>query len=350
MMNTQFADLIATGMVQVYIDNILIATVDDPTVHRPMVSKVLDRLQEMDMYLKPSKCYFEVHKIEFLGMILENGTVTMDPVKVAGVAKWKEPKNVKDIHKFLGFCNFYHRFIRGFSQIAKPLNNLLKKGVKWAWEKAEQDTFDKLKKQVTEEPVLMQLDQKKQFEIEVDASNYAIGAVLMQKGEKDILHPVAFFSKTMNDTQRNYDVYNRELLALVEMFRHWRHYLHSVAHKVKVHTDHANLLYWKNPGDHNRHVACWHRELMDYNFELVHISGKKNGRADALSRCPDYNMGEEDNKQLAVLPPKFFARAYARVTGSEGADPNSPGFLAAMGISPETREGCPGYQLVQNLV
>jgi hypothetical protein len=110
----------------------------------------------MDMYLKPSKCYFEVHKIEFLGMILENGTVTMDPVKVAGVAEWKEPKNVKDICKFLGFCNFYRRFIRGFSQIAKPLNNLLKKGVKWAWEEAEQRAFNKLKKQVTEEPVLMQ--------------------------------------------------------------------------------------------------------------------------------------------------------------------------------------------------
>jgi hypothetical protein len=152
MMNTQFADLIATGMVQVYIDDILIATADDPTVHRPMVCKVLDRLQEMDMYLKPSKCYFEVHKIEFLGMILENGTVTMDPVKVAGVTEWKEPKNVKDIHKFLGFCNFYRRFIRGFLQIAKPLNNLLKKGVKWAWEEAEQEAFDKLKKQVTEEP------------------------------------------------------------------------------------------------------------------------------------------------------------------------------------------------------
>jgi hypothetical protein len=194
-MNTQFADLIATGMVQVYINDILIAMVDDPMVHRPMVCKVLDRLQEMDMYLKPSKCYFEVHKIKFLGMILENGTVTMDPIKVAGVAKWKEPKNVRDVWKFLGFCNFYRCFIRDFSQIAKPLNNLLKKGTKWTWEKVKQDTFDRLKRQVTEEPVLMQPNQKKQFEIEVDASNYAIGVVLMQKSDKNILHPVAFFSK-----------------------------------------------------------------------------------------------------------------------------------------------------------
>jgi hypothetical protein len=243
-------------------------------------------------------------------------------------------------------CNFYRRFIRGFSQIAKPLNNLLKKGTKWTWEKVEQGAFDKLKRQVTEEPVLVQPDQKKQFEIEVDASNYAIGTVLMQKGNKNILHPVAFFSKTMNDAQRNYDVYNHELLALVETFRHWRHYLHSAAHQIKVHTDHANLLYWKNPGNHNRRVARWHAELMDYNFELIHISGKKNGRADALSRRPDYNMGEHNNKQLVVLPPKFFADTYARVTGSEEADPNSPGFLAAMGINC----GRPGYQSVQNLV
>jgi hypothetical protein len=346
MMNTQFADLITTGKVQVYINDILIATEDNPAVHRPMVCKVLDRLQEMDMYLKPSKCHFEVHKIEFLGMILENGTVTMDPIKVAGVAEWKEPKNVRDVQKFLGFCNFYRRFIRGFSQIAKPLNNLLKKGAKWTWEKVEQDDFDKLKRQVTEEPVLVQPNQRKQFEIEVDASNYAIGTVLMQKDDKNTLHPVAFFSKTMNNVQRNYDVYNRKLLALVETFRHWRHYLHSAVHQIKVHTDHANLLYWKNPGDHNRRVARWHAELMDYNFELIHISGKKNGHADALSRRPDYNMGEHDNKQLVVLPPKFFADTYARVTGSEEADPNSPGFLAAMGINC----GRPGYQSVQNLV
>ena len=87
MMNTQFTDLITTGMVQVYINNILIMTVNDPKVHRPMVCKVLQHLEDMDMYLKPSKCYFEVHKIKFLGMILENGTVTMDPVKVAGIAE-----------------------------------------------------------------------------------------------------------------------------------------------------------------------------------------------------------------------------------------------------------------------
>jgi hypothetical protein len=277
MMNTQFVDIIATGQVIIYMDDILIATHDNREEHWKIVHQVLERLLELDLYLKPAKCTFETKKIEFLGVILENGTVTMDPVKVAGVEEWKEPKTVKDIRKFLGFCNFYRCFIRGFSQIAKPLNNLLKKGATWTFGNTEKAAFEKLKKLICEEPVLIQPDQTKPFEVEVDASNYAVGAVLMQQDEKKVLHPVAFFSKTMNEAQRNYDVYNHELLGLRKMFRHWRHYLHQAAHKVKVHTDHANLLFWKNPGDHNRRVARWHAELMDYDFELVHIAGAKNG-------------------------------------------------------------------------
>jgi hypothetical protein len=311
MMNTQFVDIIATGQVIIYMDDILIATRDNKEEHQKIVHQVLGRLQELDLYLKPAKCTFKTKKIEFLGVILKNGTITMDPIKVAGVEEWKEPKTVKDIRKFLGFCNFYRCFIRGFSQIAKPLNNLLKKGAIWTFENAEKAVFKELKKLICEEPVLIQPDQTKPFEVEVDTSNYAIGAVLMQRDEKNVLHPVAFFSKTMNEAQRNYDVYNHELLGLCKMFRHWRHYLHQAAHKVKVHTDHANLLFWKNPGDHNRRVARWHVELMDYDFELVHIVGAKNRCADVLSRCPDYNQGEEDNKKLVVIPEGFFQRAYS---------------------------------------
>ena len=263
-------------------------------------------MAKLDLYLKPSKCQFEVRKIEFLGVVLEGGTIMMDPIKVAGVQDWKALKTVKDIHTFLGFCNFYCHFICRFSEIAKPLNNLLKKGAKWLWGTNEQGAFEKLKRQICEEPVLLQPDQKKPFKVEVDASNYTCGTVLMQQDDKNILHPVAFFSKTMNEAQQNYDVYNHKLLALVEMLRQWRHYLHQAMHKVKVHTDHANLLFWKNPRDHNRRVAQWHAELMEYDFKLVHISGKKNGQADTLSQCPDYDQGDNDNKNLVILPPKFF--------------------------------------------
>jgi hypothetical protein len=111
MMNTQFVNIIATRHVIIYMDNILIAMHDNRDEHRKIVHQVLKRLMELDLYLKPAKCIFETKKIEFLGVILKNGTVTMDPVKVAGVEEWKEPKTVKDIRKFLGFCNFYRRFI-----------------------------------------------------------------------------------------------------------------------------------------------------------------------------------------------------------------------------------------------
>ena len=158
----------------------------------------------------------------------------------------------------------------------------------------------------------------------MDASNYAIGAVLIQRDDKNIAHPVAFFSRTLNEAQRNYDIYNRELLALVETCRHWRQYLHQPAHTVEIHTDHANLLYWKNPGEHNRRVARWHAELMEYDFKLSHLAGKKNGRADALSRWPDYDTGEEDNKQLVVLPERLFVKTHARLAGTEEANPEDP--------------------------
>jgi len=208
MMNTQFADIIATGQVIIYMDDILVATRDNKEEHWEMVNRVLERLVKLDLYLKPGKCQFEVRRIEFLGVILEDGTVTMDPIKITGMKDWKIPRNVKEVRQVLGFWNFYRRFIKGFSHIAKPLNNLLKKGVQWTWREAEQEAFDKLKQIICEEPVLIQPDQTKPFKVEVDASNYAIGAVLMQRDNKNILHPVAYFSKTMNDVQRNYDVYN----------------------------------------------------------------------------------------------------------------------------------------------
>ena len=132
------------------------------------------------------------------------------------------------------------------------------------------------------EPVLFQLDQTKPFKVKVDASNYAMGDVLMQWDEKNILHPIAFFSKLINEAQHNYDIYNKELLELWEMLRHWCQYLYQPQHKVWIYTDHTNLLFWKNPGEHNKRVVQWHAELMEYDFKLVHISRARNGHTDAL--------------------------------------------------------------------
>jgi hypothetical protein len=149
--------------------------------------------------------------------------------------------------------------------------------------------------------VLAQLQLDQQFEVEVDASGFAFGAVLSQKkdGKK---HPIAFYSAAATKAERNYDIYDLELLAIVKACRNWRPYLAGSPHKVVIYTDHANLQYWCQPHKISRRIAREVLELSEFDIELRHIPGKSNGRADALSRHPDYDQGEHDNKNITVLP------------------------------------------------
>ncbi len=126
---------------------------------------------------------------------------------------------------FLGFCNFYRAFIRGFANIARPLNQLTRKDVEWTWETKEQQAFDDLRRRVTEEPVLKQPELDKPFELEVDASGFAVGAVLLQRGEDNKRHPIGYYSATLIEAERNYDIYDLELLAIVKALRNWRPFL-----------------------------------------------------------------------------------------------------------------------------
>jgi hypothetical protein len=148
----------------------------------------------------------------------------------------------------------------------------------------------------------------KQFELEVDASGFAVGAVLLQKKEDGKKHPIAYFSKTLNEAQCNYDIADLELLAVVMSLDNWRSFLAGSPHKVIVYSDHQNLLYWKEPHKISRRVAREVLCLSEYNIEIRHIKGTANGRADALSRRPDYDQGVEDNSNVTVLPEHLFAR------------------------------------------
>ncbi len=146
------------------------------------------------------------------------------------------------------------------------------------------------------------------FELEVDASSFTIGATLSQQDEWKRWHLVAYFLETLSEAERNYDVYDRELLAIVKSLRHWRVYLAGAPHQIVIHTDHANLLYWKELRKISRRVAREFQELSEYNFILKHIAGMKNARADVLSRRSDYNMGNEDNDDVIVLPEDIFIK------------------------------------------
>jgi len=136
------------------------------------------------------------------------------------------PTSRKEVQSFLGFTNFYCRFIEGFSHHARPLFNLTKKAVPWRWEEAEQAAFDKLRNRITSTPVLLALDDSKPFRIEADSSDFATGAVLSQQSSEDgKWHPVAFLSKSLSAVERNYDIHDKEMLAIVRALEEWRHFV-----------------------------------------------------------------------------------------------------------------------------
>jgi hypothetical protein len=251
----------------------------------------------------------------------------MDPVKIEGIKNWPTPAKVKDVRSFLGFCNFYRSFIPQFSTHARPLNTLTRLDTPWHWGDTEQRAFDTLKNLVTSEPVLAHPELDKPFELEVDASGFAVGAVLIQRKADGKRHPIAYYSATLNEAERNYDIYDLELLAIVKALRNWRSFLAGSPHKIKVFSDHMNLQYWRHPQKISRRVAREVLELSEYDIEIHHIKGKTNGRADALSRRPDYDQGENDNANVIVLPERVFIRAATicatRNQGDDTIDPAS---------------------------
>ncbi len=306
MMDTIFHDLILTNEVIVYMDNILIATIDNPHHHCDIIHQVLYWLEEHDLYLKPEKCTFKTLEVEYIRVIIGYGKICMDLVKTQGVKTWEAPKNLTEARGFMGFLNFYWRFIKGFSKLARPLHDLTKKGVMWRWTKVEQTAFEALKEAVAEEPVLIFPRMTHPFEMEVDASAITIRAVLNQKGEDGKLHPVAYYSESFSTTEQNYDTYDQELLAIVKALRQWRTYLLRSPHQILIYMDHSNLQYWKEPRKINWRVAREFQELLEYDFTLCHIPGTTNTRADALSRWSSNEDVKEDNNDVIVLTANIF--------------------------------------------
>ena len=152
-MNSIFVNLIALGKVAVYLDDILIFT-KMLEEHRAIVKEVLAQLQKHDLYLRPEKCQFEQLEIEYLGLVISEGQVRMDGDKVKAVRDWPTPRNLRDVRGFLGFANFYRRFIKDFARIARPLNNLTRKHIGFNWGTQQQDTFDQLRTAFTSAPIV----------------------------------------------------------------------------------------------------------------------------------------------------------------------------------------------------
>lgn len=305
MMNDIFIELIDGNVVIVYMDDILIFT-ETLEHHREVVKRVLEVLQRNKLYLKAEKCEFEKEKIEYLGLIISQGKIEMDPVKVEGVSKWPEPENVKDVQSFLGFVNFYRRFIQDFADLARPLHDLTKKGTVWRWSPRQQQAFDDLKRSVTSSPVLIFPDDNKPYKLEADSSDYATGAVLSQEGSDGKWHPVAFMSKSLSEVERNYDIHDKEMLAIIRALDEWRHYLEGTEHTFEIWTDHKNLEYFMTAQKLTRRQARWSLFLSRFDFTLHHRPGKSSQKPDALSRRSDHAKGNKDNENIVLLKPSYF--------------------------------------------
>jgi hypothetical protein len=312
MMNDLLRDLISRGVVIVYMDDILIFT-ESREEHQKVTCEVLQILQDNHLYLKPEKCAFEQTEIEYLGLLIRHGQVSMDPIKVKGVQDWPRPTSKHELQQFLGFVNYYRRFIRGFANIAHCLHHLTG-NMPWHWATPEEDAFQKLKAATTMAPVLSMPNDDQPFRVEADSSNYATGAVLSQIQNDGKWHPIAFISRSLSDVERNYDIYDKEMLAVMRALQEWRHYLMGAKHTFEILTDHKNLEYFRTAKNLNRRQARWALQLAEFDFTLTHKPGCLHGKPDALSRRADHGRGESDNRDRTLLRPEWFRAVAVETT------------------------------------
>ncbi|SJL16406.1 uncharacterized protein ARMOST_19930 [Armillaria ostoyae] len=207
----------------------------------------------------------------------------MDPVKLAGIAEWPTLTKKKELQSFLGFTNFYRKFIKNYSKVVHALTQLTGKA-EWTRGTAQNQVFQQLKKQMAEDIILAIPNRTGRFRVEADTSN---GAVLTA-------------------TEHNYEIYDKELLTIMLALSDWCHYLMGALEDVEIWTDHQNLQYFCKPQKLNRRQARWVTELAEYHFILKHKPGTANIKADLLSRRIDHNQGKDDNGDITVLSPEHF--------------------------------------------
>ena len=264
----------------IYIDDIIIFS-KSVEEHLSHLEEVFKRLREANVKLNPKKCSFVKPIVKYLGHVVTPDGISPDSDKVRVVQDFPTPTNLKQLRTFLGLANYYRRFIRGFSHIARPLNALTKKGVKFCWTQSCDDAFDKLKRALVSAPILAYPNFKKPFLLFVDASSTGIGFTLAQnQNGKEVV--IAYNGRGLNSAEQNCTTTEGEALALVEGVRKFQPYLHN--RKFTVYTDHSSLRWLMNVRDATGRLARWALLLQQYDFDIVHRPGKIHGNADNLSR------------------------------------------------------------------
>jgi len=279
-MNRIFQPLL-NKCVTVYLDDILVYS-KTPEEHVQHLKAVFEILRENKFVVSREKSCFNLPEVNYLGHVVGRDGVKVDPKKVQAVQDWPKPETVTQVRSFIGFVNYFRRFIDHFADTARPLNELLrgarKKQAKVQWTSECQESFDKLKQALITAPVLAMPDFDKPFVVEADASDFCLGAVLLQDG-----HPVAYESRTLIPAERNYFAGERELCAVVHALKIWRCYLWG--NKFTIKSDHEPLKWLQSKGTLSPRQARWCEFLSAYDYVWVYKKGETM-MADALSRLP----------------------------------------------------------------
>jgi len=302
-MNNVFSDLLDVCIV-VYLDDILIYS-DDIMQHWSHVKEVLKRLRKVGLYAKAEKCEFHSDSVEHLGYVLSPSGLTISDTKVKTIQEWPEPKKVKDIQSFLDFANFYRRFIFNYSDIVIPLTRLTRKNTLWNFDDDCRIAFNTLKQAFTSTPILTHWVLDTQLIMETDASDYALAAILSIMTKDSEIHPVAFHSRTFSAPELNYDVHDKELLAIFEAFKIWQHYLEGSASPIDIVTDHKNLEYFSTTKILIRRQARWSKYLSQFNLVIRFRPRCLGTKPDALTRQWDIYPKGGNNGYASVNPHNF---------------------------------------------
>lgn len=289
----------------IYLDDIIIFS-HNLEEHWDHVKQVLEILKQNKLYCKLEKCIFAQTSLNYLGYVISSTSVAMDPKKLSAIADWPAPTTRKELESFLGFLNFYRRFIAHYSDKTAVLSDLLQKGLKFHWTKTLETTFQNLKLSFTSALTLIHPDDSLPFEVECDCSDFALGSVLSQRLPDNTTVPIAFFSRKLNPAERNYPIYDKELLSIHESFQEWRHFLQGARVPVVVWSDHKSLTYFMTTKQLTRRHGRWSLFFSGFSFIIKDRPGSANFLADTLSRRPDFSIGLSTDNNFSLLHPDQF--------------------------------------------
>jgi hypothetical protein len=282
----------------VYLDDVIVIgkTIEEELCR---LKEVFRRLRKANLKLKPKKCVLFQKRVLYLGHVVTRDGIATDPEKIRVIQEWPPPTCLKDVRAFLGLASYYRRYVKDFSDIARPLNDLTRKNVVFNWTDKCEEAFHDLKQRLMTSPILAYPEHSGKFILDTDASAYGIGAVLSQE-QNGKERAIAYASRTLTRAQRNYCVTRRELLAVVFFVRYFRPYLYG--RHFTIRTDHGSLRWLINFRNPEGQVARWLQILGEYDYEIIHRPGKSHQNADSLSRRPCSQCNRDDSENEMTIP------------------------------------------------